>query len=150
MRTRVNNLGEMDSFAASFVGKIVAVGERKKALVVGLAGDLGSGKTTFVKAAALALGIKNTVTSPTFVIEKIYKLPKRAEKEGFSHLIHIDAYRLEGGEELEALGWSNVASDPANLIFIEWPERVKEILPDDMVNMEFEFMDENVREVEIN
>jgi tRNA A37 threonylcarbamoyladenosine biosynthesis protein TsaE len=48
----------------------------------------------------------------------------------FNHLIHIDAYRLENGEELNKLGWQEMISDPNNLICIEWPERVAEIMPE--------------------
>ncbi|VAW13135.1 tRNA threonylcarbamoyladenosine biosynthesis protein TsaE, partial [hydrothermal vent metagenome] len=124
------------------------------AFVVGLQGDLGAGKTTFTKSVAEALGVEGAVTSPTFVIEKIYKLPVRTphaggpEKETFSRLIHIDAYRLENGSELTSLGWEDIASDSQNIILIEWPEKVAEILPEDIYMMYFKFIDENTREVE--
>ena len=98
------------------------------ALIVGLYGDLGSGKTAFTQVVAKCLGVKETVTSPTFVIEKIYKLDHR----DFEHLIHIDAYRLKNGDELLHLGWEEIAKNPKNIIFIEWPERVAEILPNNM------------------
>lgn len=115
------------------------------ATVVGLKGDLGAGKTTFVKFVAETLGVKGIVTSPTFVIEKIYKL----DNQEFNHLIHIDAYRLEGGQELKVLGWDEISSNSKNLIFIEWPERVDDILPKDISIIKFEFIDEKTREVDI-
>lgn len=115
------------------------------AAVVALQGDLGAGKTTFTQAAAAALGVTETVTSPTFVIEKIYKL----SHPHFTHLIHIDAYRLESGKELLSLGWNEIAADPTNLIFIEWPERVADILPADAKTLRFRFVDEGTREIEI-
>ncbi|NQV93307.1 tRNA (adenosine(37)-N6)-threonylcarbamoyltransferase complex ATPase subunit type 1 TsaE [Candidatus Kaiserbacteria bacterium] len=95
------------------------------ATVIGLYGDLGAGKTTFTKTLAKTLGVSETVTSPTFVIEKIYTLTGQK----FSHLIHIDAYRLEGSHELKQLGWDTIVSDPQNLIIIEWADKVEDILP---------------------
>ena len=81
--------------------------------VIALHGSLGAGKTVFVKGVAEHLGVEETVTSPTFVIEKIYKLPEGAP---WKHLIHIDAYRLESEEELSSIGWNDIATDPNNLI----------------------------------
>lgn len=118
---------------------------KNNAIVVGLYGDLGSGKTTFTKFIATHLGVEETVTSPTFVIEKIYKL----DNQKFKNLIHIDAYRLESGRELESLGWKEISSNPENLILIEWPERVKEILPENITEIYFKFIDEKTREVDI-
>ena len=115
------------------------------ALIVGLYGDLGSGKTAFTQVVAKCLGVKETVTSPTFVIEKIYKLDHR----DFEHLIHIDAYRLKNGDELLHLGWEEIAKNPKNIIFIEWPERVAEILPNNMKKIYFTFVNEDTREIEI-
>lgn len=136
---------KMEHYAREFV-KTIKSG-RKSACIIGLHGELGSGKTTFVKGVAKAFGIKNTVTSPTFVIEKIYKL----ENKNFDHLIHIDAYRLKKGVELLHLGWSEIAQDPKNIIFIEWPENIEDILPKDPETIEqlnFTFIDKNTREIE--
>src|SRR3954468_23516340 len=115
-----------------------------RATVVGLHGDLGSGKTTFTQSVAKQLGVTDTVTSPTFVIEKIYKL----SHEYFTHLIHIDAYRLESSTELLNLGWHDIELNPKHLILIEWPEKVEDILPKDMKHLYFTFVDEGTREVE--
>lgn len=95
------------------------------AAVVALSGDLGAGKTTFVQAAALSLGVREPVKSPTFVIMQIFEISDRA----FRRLIHIDAYRLKDLHELEVLGWRELVADPENLIFIEWPEQVPGALP---------------------
>jgi tRNA threonylcarbamoyladenosine biosynthesis protein TsaE len=119
--------------------------------VVGLYGDLGSGKTTFVQSLAKLLGVEGGVNSPTFVIEKIYDLP---EEQGlgnkrFSHLIHIDAYRLEKAEELLHLGWREIISNKNNLVLIEWPEKVLEIMPDHVKIYFKHGKDENEREIEI-
>lgn len=143
MKKILNNIKEMEEFAGFFIKKIK--GNKENATIFGLQGDLGAGKTTFVKSAASALGVEGVVTSPTFVIEKIYKLPKG---EQFSRIIHIDAYRLERDRELLSLGWGSISNDPQNLILIEWPERVAEILPKDVHRICFSFIDENTREVE--
>ena len=95
------------------------------ATVVALSGDLGAGKTTFVQAAAKALGVEETVVSPTFIIMQAFALPRGP----FARLIHIDAYRLKSLHELEVLGWCELIAEPSNLIFIEWPEQVSGALP---------------------
>ena len=84
--------------AARFLLDAISTGEN--AVVVALRGDLGAGKTAFTQEAGKVLGITDRMQSPTFVIEKIYPILYR----GFKNLIHIDAYRLEKGEELEHLG----------------------------------------------
>lgn len=94
--------------------------DRNEAVVVGLSGHLGAGKTAFTKAVAAALGVEETVTSPTFVIMKLYA----TKNSIFPRLVHIDAYRLEERRELEALRWEELVADRNNLIMIEWPENV--------------------------
>ncbi|MBT3283067.1 tRNA (adenosine(37)-N6)-threonylcarbamoyltransferase complex ATPase subunit type 1 TsaE [bacterium] len=138
------SLKETQKLAKEFVGNIKA-SDKGLAFVVAMHGDLGSGKTTFVKAVAKAFGIENTVTSPTFVIEKIYKL----ENQEFDNLIHIDAYRLKSGEELKTIGWEEVSKNPKNIIFIEWPNNVEDILPESKQEIIFKFVDENTREIEV-
>jgi len=91
-----------------------------EALVTGLSGHLGAGKTAFVKAIANIMGVKEEVTSPTFVIMKIYE----TKHPVWPRLVHIDAYRLERREELEALRFEEVVADKNNLVLIEWPENV--------------------------
>jgi tRNA threonylcarbamoyladenosine biosynthesis protein TsaE len=115
------------------------------ATVIGLYGELGSGKTTFMKYFAESFGIKETVKSPTFVIEKIYEL----EGKNFNHLIHIDAYRIEKEEEIINLGWKEITADPRNLICIEWPERIAGIMPEH-IKIFFEHVkSENERKIKI-
>lgn len=113
------------------------------ASVLCLSGELGAGKTTFVKALAHQLGIDEPVRSPTFVIEKIYAL----EEQMFNYLVHIDAYRLESGQELQTLGFDELLKDPKSLIVIEWPENVRDMLPDNSIRLEFEVVDETTRKV---
>ncbi len=107
------------------------------ATLVTLSGELGAGKTAFTQEVARALGVEETVTSPTFVLEKIYSLDSaRDENAGaFSRLIHIDAYRLESGRELIPLGFDELMEDAGNLILLEWPEKVADMLPEPAVRI---------------
>jgi len=119
--------------------------ERNQVLLICLFGNLGAGKTAWVSACAEYLGVKEHVTSPTFVILKNYDLNNRI----FKRLIHIDAYRLERTEELLNLGWKEIIADKGNIIFLEWPERVSEILPKDSVKIYLNHLGENEREIKI-
>lgn len=120
------------------------------ATVVGLSGHLGSGKTTFVQAMAESLGIKEFITSPTFVIMKIYPIDSdpNSKKQKWSKLIHIDAYRLENGKEMQVLDFEKLVSGLSNLILIEWPENVKEGLPENVAMIKFEAIGDNERRIQ--
>ena len=135
-----HSLEDTEKLAKDF---LVTLTPQKQARVAGLMGDLGAGKTAFTQATAKLLDIEETVTSPTFVIEKIYRL----KNQKFENFIHIDAYRLESGSELEKLGWREMSSDPTNLIYIEWPEKVADILPLDMIRVSFKHIDEKTRDI---
>ena len=102
-------------------------------MVIGLVGELGSGKTTYVQQKAKELGITETVTSPTFVLLKIYKIPQG----DFERLVHMDVYRLKNEEEFKNLDIEDILNDPKNLIYIEWADKVKNLLPKDTQWMEF-------------
>ena len=118
------------------------------ATVIALKGDLGSGKTTFTKAFAAALGVPaEEITSPTFVIEKRFDLAGHAF---FKNLIHIDAYRLERPEEIQKLGWSETLKGEGNLVLVEWPEHIGAALPPNTPTISFRFIDENTREIVFN
>jgi len=135
---------ELEVFAHVFVSTLKPHTER--ATIVALHGELGAGKTSFVQSVARVYGITENVTSPTFVILKRYPLTGTL----FTNLIHIDAYRLESGRELEVLGWGELVQNPKNIIFIEWAERVKDVFPKDIINLSFEYKNERVRIVTVN
>jgi tRNA threonylcarbamoyladenosine biosynthesis protein TsaE len=122
---QTNSLQEFRAEAEQFARALTP--REDQATVVALSGDLGAGKTTFVQAAAAALGVAEPVRSPTFIIMQIFEIPAGR----FKRLIHIDAYRLKSLHELEVLGWNEIVADPENLIFIEWPEQVEGALPRD-------------------
>ncbi len=90
----------------------------KRALVFALQGEMGAGKTQFTKGLALAMGIDELVTSPTYAIENEYKTGK-------SELFHFDAWRLENSDQLGDLGFSELIKNKS-VISIEWAEKVKE------------------------
>ena len=124
MEKELHSLEEVSIAAAGF-SEILAPKESGATLVT-LSGELGAGKTTFTQGVARALGVEGAVTSPTFVLMKIYQLP---ESKAFKRLVHIDAYRLQGGKELSPLGFDEVLADSGNLILLEWPEQVEDGLP---------------------
>lgn len=136
MTERIKSLAELEKFAASCAGTLARKGGG--ATLITLSGELGAGKTAFVKAFAKALGVEEHVTSPTFVLEKIYALPNpKGDTLRFERLIHIDAYRLKDGGELAALGFDEAMSAPENLILLEWPERVADALPEAALALAF-------------
>lgn len=140
MEQAVKSIAELEQFARKFLEKLPA--NTDGATIVGLSGDLGSGKTAFVKAAATALGVKEGVLSPTFVLAKFYAIPGR---QSWSRLVHVDAYRIEDPDEFKALRWSELVADPQNLIFIEWPERISALCPENAPKLDFCFVDESTR-----
>jgi tRNA threonylcarbamoyladenosine biosynthesis protein TsaE len=90
-------------------------------LVIGLAGDLGAGKTSLARAICVGYGVVEDVTSPTFAIVHVYDAPK-------SPVYHLDLFRLETPGELQNIGWDDVVRSDA-LVLIEWPERAGIFLP---------------------
>ena len=78
-----------------------------------------------------------------FVIDKIYKL----EGQKYSHLVHIDAYRLEGPQELPAIGWHDLLKDSKNLVVVEWADRIEVALPKNARRLSFRSVDETTREI---
>lgn len=136
-------LSEMGDFARDFVARLNM--NKDDATIIGLYGNLGSGKTTFVQAVAKTLGVPGSIQSPTFVIIKNHQL----QTTNYKLLVHIDAYRLDNGEDLKKLGWNELVADARNLILIEWADRVSDILPENHTKLFFEFVDENTRKVEV-
>jgi len=115
-------------------------------MVVALRGELGAGKTTFTQKVGEILGVAENMHSPTFVIMKIYNIDFRE----FKNFIHIDAYRIEKDSELLHLGWEEIISEPENLVFIEWPENVPGLIPENAKRISFKHVDENTREISVD
>lgn len=111
--------------------------KKAKAVVLCLYGDLGGGKTTFLQGFAKGLGIKQKVLSPTFVIMK-----------KFGNFYHIDAYRLQNEKDASELGLKEIFKNPENIVAIEWPERIKKLLPKNVIKIKFKFISKNERTID--
>ncbi len=106
--------------------------------LVGLAGDLGAGKTRLVQGALAALGVREPVISPTFMLVREY--------EGDLPANHVDAYRLAGATELEDLGVEEVFT-PDAVVFVEWVDRVLAALPESWLELVLQTRPDEVREL---
>lgn len=124
---------ETRRWAAQLAGKISRQKNNKRAAVITLDGNLGAGKTVFAKGFARGLKIKKTVTSPTFIIFKIYRLTKT---DNFQNFIHVDAYRLKKISELKVLKFHELLANPQNIILIEWAGNIKKIIPRNATRLE--------------
>lgn len=131
MEYKLTSYNEMDT--ASIAENIES--EKFTNMVICLIGDLGSGKTVFVKAFARALGIKEHVTSPTFNIIKEYT-------EGELPLYHMDVYRLEDAHE--DIGIEDYF-EKDGVTLIEWADMVKDKLPEERLEIKFKILDEDKR-----
>ena len=103
------------------------------AFVISLTGELGSGKTSFVKGFAKGLGIRKKILSPTFVLMKRYVL-KNAR---YLNLFHIDCYRVQKAEEIASLNWQQILGGRKNIVIVEWGDRVKKIMPHEYIEIQF-------------
>lgn len=122
----IKNLEELDNLA----GKVL---ENLPGNVLALSGDLGVGKTTFTQLLLKRLGVIEKVTSPTFVILKKYDIDFGKYKKVW----HMDCYRLDNTKELEVLGFKEIVNDSKALVIIEWAEKIKEALPQNVFWMNF-------------
>ncbi len=120
MEIRIENLDNIRAAAREFIQNM------GDAHVFAFYGKMGAGKTTFVKAICEELGVGDVITSPTFAIINEY--------EGDETIYHFDFYRIKKLEEVYDMGYEDYFYSGA-LCFIEWPELIEEILPDDAVRV---------------
>lgn len=125
----------------SFAQKLIA--KLKGGETLCLVGDLGSGKTAFVKGLAQGLRIKKIITSPTFVLMKVYA----AGDQKIKTLVHVDAYRLTSGQELLAIGLADYLGQKDTLVVIEWADRVRDVWPLGSKIIKFETVGKNKRNI---
>lgn len=133
---------ETEKIAAKLAKEVLAREQNKYAAVVGLVGELGSGKTTFVKGFARGLGIKQIIQSPTFIIARRHSLKNR----NFKNFYHIDVYRV-GPKDLLMLDWRNWIKNSENIILVEWADRISKIMPKNSIKIHFEILENGKRKI---
>lgn len=119
----------------------------KAGQIVLLSGELGAGKTTFVQGLAGALGVKDRIISPTFVLVRKHKLRIKNHESGIKNIYHIDLYRLEGEVDIKSLGLDDIFEDTNGVFLIEWGEKHENLGAD--WEIEIKATDENSREIKI-
>jgi len=119
---------------------------RRQALVISLEGNLGSGKTEFLKGIAKGIRLKEKVFSPTFLIMKRFPLKHKV----FKFLWHLDCYRLKKISEMRELDFQVIIKNPQNIIFIEWGDKIKRLLPKNHWTIKFQIKSEKERLLEFH
>ena len=123
--------------------------KKKGAKILSLEGELGGGKTTFLQGFAKGLGIKEKITSPTFVIIKKFRISTKTYNLKPKIFVHIDCYRIEKPKEILTLGFKEILSNPQNIVAIEWADRIRAILPKNLIWIKFQFLSKNQRKITI-
>lgn len=131
----IKSLKEMDDFAKSFSKKL------RPGQVINLIGDMGAGKTTFVSFLGKYLNVSDT-SSPTFSIVNIY--------EGDYTIYHLDLYRFEDPDEILDIDFERYFYPEDEITFIEWADRAEDYLPDEMIYVKIEKIDENTRKISVS
>lgn len=141
MEIKIKDIESIGEAARQFVSEI---GDRR---VFAFYGKMGAGKTTFIKAVCEALGVEDVITSPTFAIVNEYSIPAGGALEGA--IYHFDFYRIKKLEEVYDMGYEDYFYSGA-LCFIEWPELIEDVLPDDAVRVNIEEQADGSRLVTFN
>lgn len=134
MKLLLNNLSDIDAVAQKFVDNM---GNRN---IFAFYGEMGAGKTTFIKALCKTLRVAETITSPTFAIINEYN------KEDGDPIYHFDFYRIKNIEEAYDFGYEDYFYS-GHLCFIEWPELVEPLLPESVVKVQIVVMDNGERSI---
>lgn len=137
MEININNLESIREAARTFIGQIA---DHK---VFAFYGNMGAGKTTFVKAICEELGVEDVITSPTFAIINEYHSETRQLT-----IYHFDFYRIKKLEEVYDMGYEDYFYS-GNLCFIEWPELIEDLLPDDAVRVKIRENKDGTRTVQL-
>jgi len=127
----LTDIGGLQQAAREFISNI---GQSR---VFAFYGKMGAGKTTFIKAICQELGVTDVVTSPTFAIVNEYTPSSSPLTPHFSKIFHFDFYRIKKLEEVYDMGYEDYLYS-GELCFIEWPELIEQLLPDDAVSVTIE------------
>ena len=136
LEIKINSLDGIADAARQFVD---AMGENK---VFAMFGPMGVGKTTFIKAVCEVLGVQDTITSPTFAIVNEYRT------DSGEQIFHFDFYRIRKVEEVYEMGYDDHIYSGA-VCFLEWPELIEELLPDDAVRVTLTEEEDGTRTITI-
>lgn len=148
MEFLANSEVETFNFAKNFANSL-KVGD-----FVALFGDLGAGKTMFVKGLCEGLGFGGNVSSPTFTIINEYNIIKRRQlKEELLNdgllIVHCDMYRIENEADLESVGFFDYLASPNRIIITEWSENIIKFLPQKLYKITINWVDETTRLIKI-
>ena len=131
MEIKIQDIEHIREAAREFINQI---GDRR---VFAFYGKMGAGKTTFVKAICEELGVEDVITSPTFAIINEYSINVQRSTFNVQRIFHFDFYRIKKLEEVYDMGYEDYFYSGA-LCFIEWPELIEDILPEDAVRVSIE------------
>ena len=148
-----NSVEKTQDIAGQLVREIIAKKSAKKngAYAIALSGDLGSGKTAFIQGVAYALGVKEKVLSPTFLLMRSFGLGKDGEgqRAPFSSMYHFDFYRLGNPKDVLDLGYEEVMENNDHLVVMEWADRFKQLIPKDAVWVNLEWLAPDKRKISV-
>ena len=134
MEIKIQHIEEIREAARQFINHI---GEHR---VFAFYGEMGAGKTTFIKAICEELGVEDVITSPTFAIVNEYSIPNG------QCIYHFDFYRIKKLEEVYDMGFEDYFYSGA-LCFIEWPELIEDVLPEDAVKVSIKEEEDGTRAI---
>lgn len=143
LKKKSQSASKTKKIGRDFGQNILRLPRQKKAVIIGLTGELGFGKTCFLQGFAKGLRIKEKILSPTFVIFKRFDIRNKK----FKSFYHFDCYRINDAKEMLSLGFEKIISDPDNIVAIEWPEKIAKILPKNIFKINFKFIDRHKREI---
>ena len=141
----IRSLDEIGEAAQQFIDEIIypkgqSDKDSENGKVFAFYGKMGAGKTTFIKAICEALGVKDVINSPTFAIVNEY------EAGNGEPIYHFDFYRIKKEQEVLDIGYEDYVYS-GNLCFMEWPELIEDLLPDDVVKVTIEEQEDGTRTV---
>ena len=131
MEIRIQSLENINAAARQFIDEVI---NKTATNVYAFYGKMGSGKTTFIKALCEELGVEDVITSPTFAIVNEYTITQHPSPN--TQVFHFDFYRIHRIEEVYDMGYEDYFYAPGALCFIEWPELIENLLPDDTVRID--------------